>query len=233
MYQFTEGFNRNQHFWFDKKLIENMNWAMLPKSSKAIYPVIASYCNKHGKSFPGEHTIAALSGRTEKVVRQGIDGLTEFPGFKFEYYTTKRGRRAKRYLLSFPQKEKGRSFPFHKNIIEGGNWSQLKPTAAALYPVMRYFGYYDQDETDDDSDVFVSFPNRECDFCCAESSILAKYAGIARSSITKALNNLVESSLIAESNPRVNGWKVFLHPPSYFKRDYLNENIMSGRCAQA
>ena len=190
MYQFKEGMNTRQHFWFDKKLIENMNWAMLPKSSKAVYPVIASYCNRAGIAFPGEEAIAALCGRTEKVVREGIRGLDGFPGFDFEYYTTKRGRRAKRYLLSFPRREKGRSFPFHKEIIEGGNWSLLKPTAMALYPVMRHFGYCDDEQEPTDDSIFIDFIGRDCDFCRAETNLLAKYSGISRSSISEALNSL-------------------------------------------
>jgi hypothetical protein len=227
MYQFKEDFNGDQHFWFDKKLIENMNWAMLPKSSKAIFPVIACHCNSKGVSFPGERTIAIMAGRTDKVVREGIQGLVGFPGFKMARYTTKQGRRAKRFHLKIPPIQKGRSFPFHKQIIEGGNWSQLKPSAAALYPVMRYYGYYDEPDEDVafDGDPFA---DRKHDFCEAETSLMAKYAGITRNSIHQALDNLQDHFLI-EPVDRGNGreWKVFLRPPKYYKRDYLNEKAMN------
>ena len=227
MYQFKEDFNGNQHFWFDKKLIENMNWAMLPKASKAVFPVIACHCNSKGLSFPGERTIAIMAGRSDKVVREGIRGLVGFPGFKIGFFTTRRGRKAKRFHLKMPPKEKGRSFPFHKQIIEGGNWSQLKPSAAALYPVMRYYGYFD--ELTYDVTVFenYTFTERTHDFCEAETLLMAKYAGITRNSIHQALANLQDCCLI-EPVDRGNGreWKVFLRPPKYYKRDYLNEKTM-------
>ena len=129
MYQFKEGINRTVFFWWDKKLIKNKNWAILPKSSKAVFPVIACHCNENGKAFPGERTIAILSGRTDKIVREGIRELENFPGFEVDQYVTKRGRKAKKFDIKFPKRiEKGQAFPFHKFIIEGGNWSLLVPT---------------------------------------------------------------------------------------------------------
>ena len=209
MYHFTDDLNLNQHFWFDKKLIENMNWAMLPKASKSVFPVIACHRNKRGLSFPGEQTISALSGRTEKIVREGIRGLAGFPNFKMNYYTTKHGRRSKRFFLKTPPFEKGRSFPFHKIIILGGNWSMLKPSATAIYPVMRYFGYFDEPDEDVEFDD-ETFSGRTHDFCQAQTSLLAKYAGIARRSVFIAMDNLQEHYLIERSD-RGNEleWKVF------------------------
>ncbi len=228
MYHYHENLNQDQHFWFDKKLIENMNWAMLPKASKAIFPVIASHCNSNGLSFPGERTIAILAGRTDKIVREGIQGLAGFPGFKIGFYTTRRGKKGKRFHLTMPPKEKGRSFPFHKQIIEGGNWSLLKPSAASLYPVMRYFGYYDELDYDVTAFDNYTFTDRSHDFCEAETLLMAKYAGITRNSIYRALDNL-ESHFLIERADRGNGseWKVFLRPPKYYKRDFLNEKTMS------
>lgn len=100
MYQFKEKIDHIGHFWFDKKLIENKNWAALKSSSKAIYPVIGCHCNKLGEAFPSEMRIAILSGRTDKIVRKGIIGLEEFPGIKIKNYITKRGRRSKRFTIS-------------------------------------------------------------------------------------------------------------------------------------
>ena len=85
MFQFEELINRGLFFRFDKKWVEHMNWAALPKPSKGILPVIASHCNETGESFPSEETIAGLSGWTEKKVREGIQGLVGFPGFQFSY----------------------------------------------------------------------------------------------------------------------------------------------------
>lgn len=235
MYQFKEHAYSNVHFWFDKKLIENMNWAMLPKSSKAIYPVIACHRNGKGLSFPGERTIAIMSGRTDKVVREGIQGLISFPGFKVVPYVTKRGRRSKKFHLKQPPRENGRSFPFHKCIIDGGNWAELKTVAKALYPVMRYFGFYDEDAVYSDQDIFPGdkfneiYPKRKYDLCQAEGHLMAHYAGIARNSVPEALRDL-ERNFLIESIQRydldVFTWKVYLRPPRYFRRDHLNTKTM-------
>jgi len=102
MFQFKESVNDEQFFWFDKKLIENKNWAMLPKSSKSVFPVIASHCNKLGCAFPGEETIASIAGVRNKVAREGIKGLRGFLGFKWSYYPTRLGKRGKKFFLKLP-----------------------------------------------------------------------------------------------------------------------------------
>ena len=223
MYHFTDdGITSDQHFWFDKKLIENLNWARLPTAAKSVYPVIASFRNAKGLSFPGESTIATLSGRTGKTVRHGILWLEGFPGFTISYFTSKHGRRSKRFHIKAPPKEAGRGFPFYKQVFSCGNWSMLSPTATALYPVMRYFGYFD--EPDDDVKNFdEDFVNRQYDFCEAKFELLARYSGIAHRSIFRALEDLKKRSLIEKSD-RGNDyeWKVFLKPPYYYKRDFLN-----------
>jgi len=69
-----------------------------------------------------------------------------FRGLIFTYYTTKLGRKSKRFTIKFPPKEKkDRYFFFHKCIFEGGNWLNLKSVSRALYPVMRYFARFDKD----------------------------------------------------------------------------------------
>ena len=238
MYQFGEVLNRGLFFRFDRKWIENMNWALLPKSSKGILPVIASHSNDSGESFPGEQTIAALSGWTDKKVRQGVNGLVGFPGFEVSHYITKRGRRSKRFKMVFPPEgEKERSLFFHKIIIEGGNWRELKPASQALYPVMRYFGYFDSElytlDEDDDSLLEMEVPElykiRKWDLCEAEISLMAKYAGIDRRSVYAALPDLERNHLIKENGPNDEGartWKVYLIPPFHWKAGYVNKKII-------
>jgi hypothetical protein len=146
MYQFKEGCNHKQFFWWGKRLIKNKNWALLSKSSKAVFPVIACHCNKKGEAYPNERTIAILSGLNDKSAREGIRGLEAFPDFKISHYLTKRGKRANKYYLKLPAANvKGRSFPFNKFILESGQWKEMKPTAKALYPVMRCFGFFNID----------------------------------------------------------------------------------------
>ena len=232
MYQFAEQIDRESLFVFDKRWIKNMNWAALPKASKAIFPVIAAHCNGKGLAFPSERRIAILSGRTDKQVREGVNGLDGFPGFKVAYYTTKRGKRAKRFHMKLPAIKKGGTFPFLRCIIYGGNWSRLTPTARALYPVMRYFSYFDFDRYVEEGDVDAElnefdeiYQNRDFDFCEAEDPILAKYSGISQRSMKMARDNLEDNFLI-EGNSG-GAWKVFPKPPRWFKSAFLNEQIIN------
>ena len=235
MYQFSENLNHDVFFRFDKKWIENMNWALLPKTSKAILPVIGIHCDPKGHSFPSERTIAILAGISDKSVREGIQGLLGFPGFEVSRYISSRGRRAKKYHLTLPpEREKNRSFFFHRVIVDGGNWSELKLVSQALYCAMRYFAYFDQDiycdETEDtDLDDFNElYKNRKWELCSAEKNILAKYAGLSRPSVDEALKDLEKKFLIESFGRNDEGelcWKVFLIPPKYFKRDFLNGKI--------
>jgi hypothetical protein len=234
MYQFKEGCNHKQFFWWSKRLIKNKNWALLSKSSKAVFPVIACHCNKKGGAYPNERTIAILSGLNDKSAREGIRGLEAFPNFKISHYLTKRGKRAKKYYLNLPAANvKGRSFPFYKFILESGQWKELKPTAKALYPVMRYFSFFDiniyseiEDLGIDEGDYNETYPDRKYDFCEAEKKVMADLAGINRRSMNTALNDLERNMLIEPIGGNY-GWKVF--PKSkddkIFKRSYLNEKI--------
>lgn len=237
MYQFKERVDEIGHFWFEKKLIENKNWAALESASKAIYPVIGCHSNELGVAFPGETTIAILSGRTDKIVRKAIIGLEDFPGINIEKYVTKRGRRSKKFILSKHSGEPGSAFPFHRTILEYGNWLHLLPSAQALYPVMRYFGYFDSDifnlysEIEDESFDYTNFkghyPNRQWEFCDAEKDVLAEFAGINKKSIKAALKSLNKNFLIEPYNDDFyDGWKVYLQPFKIYKRDYLNDQVI-------
>ncbi len=91
---------------------------MLSTAAKAIYPVIACHVNKDGVAFPGEGTISALAGVTPKVVRKGIHDLEGFPGFSWNKYLTRRGRRSKMFFLKLPQeKNSGKHSLFTRPLL--------------------------------------------------------------------------------------------------------------------
>jgi len=238
MYQFNEDFNRGAFFWFQKSLIDNKNWKMLSKAAKAVFPVIACHTNKNGVAFPSEGTISALAGITEKSVRQGLRDLEGFPGFDWEYYVTKKGRRAKKFYLKLPKQNSRDCFPFHQVILEYGLWHELKPASKALYPVMRRFcsfdieGYIEEQELEDKSytDFNEVYPKREYEHCNAGKGILAEYAGIDRTSIKTALMDLEGCFLITgiiNFDGVKDSWDVYLKSSGkHFKRSYLNEKIM-------
>jgi hypothetical protein len=233
MYHFKELDNYNQHFWFDKDHIDNMNWAILPAASKSVYPVIASHCNADGLAFPGEDTIATLSGISPKTARKGIAGLGGFPGICIEPYTTKTGRQSKRYKIDSPPRRPGRAFPFFKTTILGGNWMKLNQTARALYIVMRKFGYFDHEslvydggdgsEIQTDEDFLDIYKDRKFDFCNAEINLLSKYAGITRQSFYPAMKSLQKCALAEKTDSMDEPmWKIFLRPKGYYNVAYLN-----------
>lgn len=241
MFQWTPPSDNGGHFWFLKEWVENMNWAALSQSSQAVFPVLAIHADSSGLCFPGEDRIAALSGITEKTAREGLRGLDGFPAYSgFQFYKTGKGKRGRKYQLSLPRAkvDDGQAFPFHRIIVEGGNWAQLLPSAKALYVGMRYFGYFDeylyheyQDENfsfcDDEGGVFG---DRKCDFCCADYIRLARYAGIHRNQVGKVINNLIEHCLaerIIDDGREL--FKVYLRPPKYYKTSCLNEQLMSRR----
>ncbi|MFH2061064.1 MAG: helix-turn-helix domain-containing protein [Pseudomonadota bacterium] len=241
MYTFKEDINYKVHFWFDKQGVRNKKWARLPKASKAIYSVIMCHRNKHGIAIPSQETIAILSGTTEKTVRVGIDGLLTFPGFRVESYVTSRGHRAKKYITELPPREKGRAFPFFKSVITGGNWSRLKPSAQALYPVLRTFSFFDGEEyavrIDDDREYYYNvddmigdgvFWEREFDFVDADDDILAEYAGIGINSLNSAISDLEEHFLIEKTEPIAGSrktFKVFRTPPMRYTPEGMNRKI--------
>ena len=228
MYQFTDQIDYESLFVFDKRWIKNMNWAALPKASKAIFPVIMSHCDRNGLAFPSQRRIAILSGRTDKQVRKGVKGLEAFPGFKSSYRTTPRGKRGKQYHMKLPAIRKGATFPFLRCIIYGGNWSQLSPTAMALYPVIRHFSYFDFDmyvkASDLDAELFEFdkiYKDRDFDFCEADPVTLAEHAGIAPRSLRAARDSLQDNFLIEDNSEGT--WKVFLLPPKRWVAAVLNE----------
>lgn len=235
MYQFKEEMDYVGCFWFDKKLIENNTWRLLPKSSKSIYPTILYFRNRASRlSFADQETLAIVSGLSEKTVSKGISGLKGIPNIKVIPYITKKGKRSNKYEITEPPIEKGRAFPFKKVIFEGGNWSQLKPSAQALYPVMRTYGWFDLDMYADVKDIEVEsnefsscYNARDFDFCNADLDVLAEYSGISYRSLESALYSLESRHLIERytGNDDFRGWKVFLNPPQYYKRSYLNNQI--------
>jgi len=234
MYTFKEKLNCGNFFRFDKMIIRKKIWAKLPTASKTIYPVIGVHCNAEGVAFPSELTIAKLSGCTEKTVREGIKGLMGLRGFHKERYITYRGQRAIKYRLNPLPVEKGRAFFFHKVIIEGGNWSQLTPTARALYPVLRLFSFHDyyeylirEDLDPSYNDNMDLYKERKYDFLIADIDVIAEHAGISIRSIPPAMKALQENYLLEETEPIYRDdnstWKVYLIPTNYFERDWLNQ----------
>jgi hypothetical protein len=236
IYQFKDELT-NTFFRFAKKLVREKSWANLPSASKAIYPVIGVHCDAEGWAFPGQQTIAILSGRRPKTVRQGIKGLEALPGFWAKPDVTSTGQRSYRYHIQPPPQEPGASFFFHKEIITGGNWLHLTPSAQALYPTLRTFAFFDSYAYDGSlgGDFWESYVGRQFDFVNMDFEIMAEYAGISSRSLDSALQSLLDHNLLAEvedhpdSDPAFDSqfptWAVYVEPEYRYKTDYLNQRV--------
>ena len=241
MFKFKEELNEVNFFWWPKRMFEDLTWAGLPLASKAVLPVIAARVSRKGKNrgwaWPTEVTIAIETGISPKTVREGTRGLEKlWDGFKIARYMTNRGRSAKQYHLNLPSANvKGKSFPFHGYIIESGQWQNLIPTAKALYPVMRFFGYFEYFEyMPDGHDPDFEFGKRDYEFCVAEDHYLAKLSGIHHKSIKPALKSLEENWLIESADILTDdececGWKVFLKSKDgwRYNQDALNQKAFN------
>jgi hypothetical protein len=225
-------------FRFSTGLVREKLWAKLPPASKAIYPVIGVHCNAKGWAFPGQLTIAILSGRTPKTVRQGIKDLeTLLLGFNAEPDVTSTGQRSYRYHIKPPPKKPGASFFFHKKIIEGGNWLHLSPAAQALYPVLRTFGYFDLEAYDGSlpHEWLERYKDRQLDFVNMDIEVMAEYAGISERSLDSAMQSLLKHNLIAEVeetaefdsvyDPEFPTWAVYVKPEYRYEAEDLNELV--------
>ncbi|ACL05863.1 hypothetical protein Dalk_4181 [Desulfatibacillum aliphaticivorans] len=238
MYQFKPNARKDIFFRFSNDIVDSERWAMLPPASKSIYPVIGVHCNKDGLAFPGQETIAILAGITPKTVRSGIEGLLRLPNFTVQSYYSNRGRVAKKYQLKLPDKDRSKTyFGFSKRFIDGGNWSQLKPGAHALFPVIQRCSWFDYDyyieskdgELEYNPSEFFSehYGEREYDFLDAELGFLTSRAGVGQTTVLAALEELEKRYFIEETENfwrrGSRAWKVFLTPPMIYKPEWLNE----------
>ncbi len=235
MYTFPDQVNWTAHFLFDGRLIEDKKWASLPQGAKTVFPVIACLRNNRGYAYPSEQTIAALSGKTEKTVREAIKGLSKVELISLSHHITEKGRRAKKFHVETPDSGDKLTFPFHLCILEKGLWQHLSPSAHALYPVMRHFSFFDEKTSSTYEDQGKASANsdkteRDYNFCSLEQNKLAEYAGISRQTLFPAFDSLASCGLIESLDKDPGGqtflWKVFFKTESWFARDVLNENIL-------
>ena len=209
--------------------IECRAWKNLPASSKAIYPVIYKFANSSGTAFPSELTIAIMAGVTEKTVRAGLNGLDSFPGFKRLKYITSRGHISYRYRIE-PYGSKGKTFSISHAFFNGGNWSLLTPSAKAIYPVLKNFGFWDfelyreHEDSADDALPGNPYTSRLFDFLSPNLSAVEKFSGVNLKSVKSGYQSLRKYHFI-EPLGIIDGketYKIFVQPKKTFDVEYLN-----------
>ena len=247
MYRFKnrEEINEKAHFWFDKTMIKGETWRRLNKAARTVFPALAMHSYRGDEAFPSEVRLAAMCGRTEKTVREGLQNLVGMNVLERTRYMTNTGRWSYRYRLPQTQKEIGRKFPFYSSVVDTGAWSKLTSSAHALYPVMRCFSVFgfedfgaDADAMDDVDTVDMRdwYKHRSYDRCVAERDILCHYADITTGSFSCAIEAMEENGLVKTlEDPELfdgpefyteAGWQVFLRPECAFDVDALNRGLV-------
>jgi hypothetical protein len=235
-FRWTDNLHNGLSLRFARMLIEKETWATLKPASKAIYPCLLKFVNKgSGLAFPCLHTLAIVSGVSEKTAGEGIKGLDGLPGFMKETYITRRGHTAYKYKIQEPPPDRDHTIWISHHFINGGNWSLLTPTAKAVFPVLKHFSWWDGryycelenlDSSMDDLDLQCLYPDRKYDFIDAEDEIVCKFSGITKRSLQNAYESLHKHHFV--SPLRVAGrrvWKTYIYPPKHYKREWLNQRI--------
>jgi len=180
-----------------RSYFEDMIWKNWPKATKAIAPVIMKHCNANGYSFPSQTRIAIYSGITEKSVRKGLNGLKNFQDFEITKEFSRRGWKKNKYWIKPATKKKGEAVFISHAFFNDGNWALLSHSAKAIYPVLKYFCFWDIDlyqkyggMAQTPSEIDAVYRYRRYDFLSAEQEAIAEYSGVCKKSIFSAFQSL-------------------------------------------
>ena len=248
MYQYKENPNENTFFKIPKSYVHSKLWRGLPLSTKSIFPVIGSHMNSRGVAYPGQETIAALSGCDLKTVRTGIEGMLNMPNVEIRTKITKQGRRMKKYKFTPPTKKEP-AFSFYGSVITFGHWrllrKQLKANAShAVYVTLLAYAFYDIEldlslRTKEKrlfplerlSDFYkTDFPKRKYEFVSAELDITASQSGVSLKTAKKAILALQKVGLLKEIPVEIHQkpyrvYQIFKQPPTMYSRDDMNSTL--------
>jgi hypothetical protein len=235
-FQWTENVDNRLSLRFPRVIIKEEIWSTLKTSSKAVYPCLLKFVNKEtGSAFPCLRTLSIVSGVSEKTAGDGVRGLDGLPGFKRDRYITKRGHTAHTYNIQEPPPDNNHTIWIQHSFINGGNWSQLTPTAKAIFPVLKYFSWWDERQyldleklgsSIDKFDLINLYTSRQYDFMDAEDEVICRFAGITTRSLQGAYGSLSDHHFI--SPLRIAGrkvWEVYISPPKFYRRDWLNKRL--------
>jgi len=199
-------------------------WAELSLAAKSVLPVILAHMFINESCCPGIRRISAFAGISKNTVTRGVADLKALPEFTVRKILTRQGKYKNIYSFKKPVVSiRGSWFPFHRCIVQSGNWALLTPAAKALYCTMRHWAQYDMlsEQTTKDGSGFAE---RQFDTCNAQRNILAECAGITTRSVRNALKDLENCGLIQRVQeidddgyaklfePDEDAWCVFLRP---------------------
>lgn len=134
-------------FWpFSRHIVTSGSWASLnSRSSKCVLPTIMRHCDKDGKAFPNEDTLAIKSGVDTKTVKRAIKELVKHQLMSVEVtFDPRKMRRKNQYQIGRPGQ--GHFFPFFPYLVDSGLWASLPPSAKNLYIVLRCGAHLSEDD---------------------------------------------------------------------------------------
>ena len=199
-------------------------WSGMSKSSQALLPVILRHTDTNGICFPGEGRLAALAGLTRKTVRSAARELENVGVLTISRIVSRSGRCKKVYRCITADS----GFILPSIFIDGGNWSQLIPSAKSLAISFRLFSK-PRPDLDPDCGERLDYDEmqeylfyREYDYCNAEPMILRAFAGIRPRVYKRAIQSLQANSFIEPDSVYPDWWRVFVSPPRIMMVEYLN-----------
>jgi len=234
LFQWSNNLNNGLSLRMPRIIIEESLWANLDQASKSVYVPLLKFVNKNGRAFPSLRTLAIVSGVTEKTAGKGIKGLDGLPGFNKIRWISSRGHIAYKYKIDEPPPDHKHTVWISHDYINGGNWSQLTPTAQAVLPVLKFFAFWEIEwycELEDMEYELIEFTdiykNRKYDFMDADESVVYEMAGISKRSLPEAYESLAQHYLIEPLESHEDGkvWKLFTKPFHCYKRDTLNDQV--------
>ena len=231
MYYFTEKYDPEQVFWFDKVLIKMGIWSNTPKALKAVLIPVLAHCDAKGVAYPGTLRVAILSGLCTKQAGKGLSQLKHFPGVIVVQKWTCHGKKSRKFTIKLP-KENG--FPIYTSLLHSGIWHNLIPTAKALYIVFRCYGglpgdlldmYADIEEIDfHEEDRREVYKNRKWEICDKSQAFLCEKAGIHRTRFKGAMSSLNDCDLISKQKSTL-GYRIQVKPKIIYLREHMNKRI--------
>ena len=257
MYQFTDEINHENFFQIEKSLIKTEDvlpdtvWRKLPLSTKSIYPVIGCHAGKNGIAYPGQESIAALSGMDVDTVRKGVEYISDIPSIELKERYTGRGVLQRKWEFPKINNYNEKIFSFYRAVLESGCWRMLRKecrseAAHAVYCTLLAHGWFefdlyaevrsriDEKEVDLNEREFFDlddgrYPYRDYDFVFVdEVQRMAYLSGVSEKTYRKAIEALKEVKLlepIPEEFYHKPVCRIFRKPPIRYTRECLNKQL--------
>ena len=200
----------------------------LEHSAKKVFLAIAAHNQGTGQVFPGQKTIASLTGISVPTVRRATEALAERGLLTKKAVPTETWMR---YHYSIGQAADSEDVVFmFRDLVWSEAWRDLKPAACSLYIALRVRGY-NWDFGNVDEDTSEEYKRRSEDYSSSKQHELVAWSGIHRSKFSQCIKSLEASGLVADCG---NFWSIRLHAQGWpyrhlskVRREEMEKEAMS------